>query len=336
MRDRQGIGRAGLLCYFARMAGFRFIAFAGFCAVLASGAGGEPRFGGREAVLERLRRVDLRVSSLGFRLAVANTERCARQMPGTGIVLHSADQYRGAFRAAAVRVFGAIGDVSIEGVVAQSPSALAGIAPADELIAINGKQLDSASIAENGSTVRRDRAEDALIALPTRDPIQLSVVRAGKTMDFVLRPVPACRARFEVVAGSARFARSDGRLIQLGQELARTLSDEDVAVVLSHELAHSILDHRAQLAELERQAIGKKADKRRSILAREFEDQADRLAVHLMAQAGFDPWAAPRFMRRYGTTFDKASTRAGIHRPAQVRADLMEAEIARLKSDQGG
>jgi predicted Zn-dependent protease len=66
-----------------------------------------------------------------------------------------------------------------------------------------------------------------------------------------------------------------------------------------------------------------------------FEDQADRLAVRLMAKAGFDPWAGSRFMRRYGISFDRSSTRASIHRPAQQRADLMEAEIAKMKSEQG-
>lgn len=324
------------MCYPAGMPRSWSAAFIGICLSVSSGAQGEAQSGERVAVLAQLSRIDLRVGSLGFRLATANSQRCARQMPAIGLILHSIDQYRGAWREPALQVFGAIGGVSIEGVVAQSPSALAGIEPGDELIAINGKRLDSANLANSGSTVRRDRAEEALLDLPLQDPIRISVVRAGQAREFVLRQVPACRSRFEVVAGSARFARSDGRLIQLGQELIGQLSDEDIAFVLSHELAHSILDHRAQLVEVERQSPRNKADKRRSVLAREFEDQADRLAVQLMAQAGFDPWAAPRFMRRYRTSFDKASSPASIHRPAEERADLMEAEIARLKANAGG
>lgn len=332
--DKLCIERGGLLVYLTEMPRFFLTALAGICIFTASSGHSETQSGKREAVLERLRQDDFRVTALGFRLVTASSARCVRQMPGTGLILHSIDQYQGAWRAPAFRVFGTIGGVSIEGVIAQSPAAQAALEPGDELVAINGRQLEIAAVAGNGATARRDRAEDLLTALPAQEPIRLSVVRAGKAMDLVLHPVPACLARFEIVAGSARFARSDGRLIQLGQELVRMLSDEDIAFALSHELAHSILDHRAKLAEMERQAPRKSADKRRAKMAREFEDQADRLAVHLMARAGFDPWVAPRFMRRYGTSFDKVSTRGGIHRPAGERADLMEAEIAKLKSDQ--
>jgi hypothetical protein len=323
------------MLYLAEIPRLFLTALAGIGTFLAASGHSDASSGKREAVLERLSQDDLRVTALGFRLVTASSARCTRQMPGTGLILHSIDQYQGAWRAPAIRVFGAIGGVSVEGVVAQSPAALAGLEPGDELLAINGKPLEGRAVANKGATFRRDRADDTLITLPAGDPIRLTLVRAGKTMDLVLRPVPACLARFELVAGPALFARSDGRLIQLGQGLVRMLSDEDIAFALSHELAHSILGHRARLAELERQAPGKKADKRRSDLAREFEDQADRLAVQLLAQAGFNPQAAPRFMRKYGTSFDKVSVRAGTHRPAQERAGLIEAEIARMKARTG-
>ena len=324
------------MCYMAGMRGVWKSAIAGFCMIVAAGAQGATRAGDYEAILGQLNRDDLRVSALGFRLATANSRQCARQMPGTGLILHSIDQYRGAWREAAVRLFGTIGGVSIEGVVAQSPAALAGIEPGDELLAINGKQLEPGREPDSASTMRRDQAEEALTSLPPQSPVRITVLRSGQVRDSILQPVSACRVRFEVIAGTARFARTDGRIIQLGQDLVGPLSDEDIAFVLAHELAHSILDHRTQLAWLEQQGRSKAADKKRLDMAREFEDQADRLSIHLLAQAGFDPWAGPRFMRRLGTRFDKASTGGKIHRPAQERAELMEAEIAGLKADTAG
>ena len=312
------------------------IAFAGLWIALASSAVAEAQYGERFTLLERLRKDDLRVGSLAYRLVVANSARCARQMPATGLILHSIDQYRGTWRIPAMQLFGTIGATSVEGIVSQSPAELAGVKPGDELIAINGKQLGSASRADGASTTRRDQAEEALLSQPERDPIRLTFVRAGVATEIELRPVPACRSRFEVVAGSARFARTDGQIIQLGQELIRTLSDEDIAFVISHELAHSILDHRTQLAALEGRGRSRASAHKRNELAREFEDQADRLSVRLLAQAGFDPRAAPRFMRRHGKHPNKASTDSGIHRPARERAELMDAEIVRLKPDQGG
>lgn len=333
MRGRLCIERGKLLRYLPKIPRFWFTAMVSLWAIAGSGAHGEAQLGKRELVLQRLSQDDLRVGSLGFRLTTANAKRCAKQVPATGLILHSIDQFHGAWRDAAVRLYGPIGGVSVAGVVGHSPSALAGIEPGDELIAVNGKRLDPAEIKGSGSTTRRDQAEEALISLPPQDAIQISVVRAGKARDFVLRPVPACRARFEVVSGSARFARTDGRLVQLGQALVGSLSDEDIAFVLSHELAHSILEHRAQLAPWEQQGRSWVAAKKRFELAREFEDQADRLSVRLLAAAGFDPWAAPRFMRRFGKGFDRPASGSRVHRPAPERAKLMELEIARLASD---
>lgn len=314
------------------MFGFRFTALAGLVALLASSVAGQAQSNDRAVILKQLSAADLRISSLGFRLAVANSSRCAKQMPGTGLILHSIDQYRGPWRVAAVRLFGAIGGTSIAEVVAQSPSALAGILPGDELIAINAAPLDGGIKAKSGTTNRRDRAEDRLVNLPAQDHIRLTVVRAGVIKELVLSPVPACRVRFEVVAGSARFARTDGRLIQIGQELARTLSDEEIAVVLAHELAHAILNHRSQLALLEQQGRNKAAAKQRAILARDFEDQADRMSVWLLAGAGFDPAAGPRFMRNQGRGFDSFPSATSAHRSAQERAQMMDDEITRMNS----
>lgn len=318
------------------MAEFRTLALAAICIALASSAAGQAQPEGRSAILERLRQDDLRVGSLAYRVVVANADRCAKQMPATGLVLHSIDQYHGAWRLAARQLFGEINGVSVEGLVPQSPAELAGVRPGDELIAINGRQLGMAETASASSTARRDQAEAMLMAQPPGDPLRILLVRAGQAREIVLRTLPACRSRFEVVAGSARFARSDGQVIQLGQELVRTLSEEDMAFVISHELAHTILDHRTQLAALERQGSDKSAARKRNVLAREFEDQADRLAVHLLAQAGFDPGAAPRFMRKRGARSNRVSTEHEIHRPARERAELMEAEIARLTSNPAG
>jgi len=314
----------------------KFIALAGIWVVLASSALAEAPSGERFRILERLRQDDLQVSSLAYRLVVANSDRCARQMPATGLILHSIDQYHGPWRLPAVQLFGTIGATSVEGIVPQSPAELAGVEAGDELIAVNGQQFGLANSIAAASTSRRDQAEETLMLQPERDPIRLTVVRAGVAREIILRPLPACRSRFEVVAGSARFARTDGQIIQLGQELIRTLSEEDIAFVISHELAHSILDHRTQLAALEKRGRSRATVQMRNELAREFEDQADRLSVRLLAQAGFDPRAAPRFMRKHGKDYNKASTGRGIHRPARERAELMDAEIARFKSEQDG
>jgi hypothetical protein len=300
-------------------------AFIAVAAVSAVGA----RPGGGEDALRELVRNDLRVAAAGLRLAVANVDRCSSRMPATGLVLHSLAQYRGKSRGVASRYFGDIEDLSVEGVVAQSPAALAGIRQGDALIAINGSRLEQAGASPREPTRARDLAEDRLNALPPGERIILTLRREGTTRDFAVMPIAACRSRFEMVAGSGMFAVSDGRVIQIGQGLVEAVSDTDLAAITAHELAHTILEHRSRLAEVERSRDRRSRERRRQ-LAREFEEQADRLSVHLLVAAGFDPRSAPGFMRRFGKSFDSPSA-VGIHASSEARAARMDDEIARTK-----
>lgn len=290
---------------------------------------------GKAETLAALARQDLRLASTGYRLSVANSQRCSALMPATGLLLHSIAQYQGDWREAALDQFGAIGPISIEGVVTQSPASAAGLQRGDEILAVNGTVLDTIPSDPRVPTALRDRTEDWLVSLPPANRISLRVRANGAVRDVDLNPAPACLARFEVVAGTARLARSDGHLIQVGQALAAEASDADLAVIVAHELAHSILGHRAKLAEIERDK-DRSARRRYETLARQFESDADRLSVHLLASAGYDPKSAPAFMRRFGKQFDVQVRRGSLHAKAEARARDMDDEIARMAAGVSG
>ena len=286
----------------------------------------------RDAMLAQLGKDDLRLASVGFILSTANANRCARHMPATGLVLHSVDQYRGKWRTAAVRIFGTIGKVSVEGIVPQSPAAAAGLHPGDSIAAINGMETAVAGKAGAGATAARDRAEDLLVDLPPRGEIIFEIDRAGTASKVSVSPLVACRLRYEVVSGNAKFAQSNGTMIQIGQWLVDQVTDTELAVIVAHEMAHAILDHRSKLQVLEKSATGKRSKQYRE-LARGFEDEADRLAIHLLATAGYDPRAAPAFMRGLGVRLEGTESNTGLHNSPELRARLMEDEIDRLETD---
>lgn len=295
-------------------------------ALLASPPGALPDK--RRLAIESLARQDMRVAATGFRLAVANAARCEKQMPATGLILHSAAQYSGNWREAADGLFGKVELVSVQAVVSRSPAAVAGIGQGDSIVAVNGVRLQPHADDAAFPTAVRDRVENGLVSLPATATITVTIGRDGAERQFLVQPVVACRSRFEVVAGSGRFARSDGHLIQIGQRLAEAASDADLAVILAHELAHSILDHRSRMVELE-QDRNPKSRTRRSELSAEHERQADRLSIHLLAAAGFDPRSGPAFMRKFGPLYDRAA-KGAPHARAEARAIAMEQEIARL------
>ena len=81
-------------------------------------------------------------------------------------------------------------------------------------------------------------------------------------------------------------------------------SDDEVAVIVAHELAHNILAHPAHLEEQNvprglLRGFGANAAKVRAT-----EEEADRLGISLVWAAGFDASAAIPFWRRFYERFD--------------------------------
>ena len=124
-------------------------------------------------------------------------------------------------------------------------------------------------------------------------------------------------------------ARSDGRVIQLGLGLMLQATDEQIATVFAHELAHSILHHRERLsaADVSKGLLGEFGRNRRLNL--KAEEEADRLSVHLLANAGIDPHAAPAFWRsKLGRRLSGGIFHDRMHLSAKDRARMLEKEIS--------
>ncbi len=277
-----------------------------------------------------LQAADLRVAGVAWRLISGNAARCPRQMPGTGLLLHALVQYSGPSRQEALALAPFPSPVSVLAVVPGSPAARAGLRSGDGLEAINGVPLASLPTSGPHASARRDAAELALAASPLDTVLTLTVRRAGGTEEIALSPVTACRTRIEVVAGATVRARSDGGIIQIGEQFAASLDDEGLATVLAHELAHTVLDHRSRRAAIE---AGGSARQRKA-LARQFEDEADLLGLDLLAGGGWDPAIAPRFMRREAKRLDRYSG-GGVHRKARDRAARMEQALTARPANAG-
>jgi hypothetical protein len=171
-------------------------------------------------------------------------------------------------------------------------------------------------------TALRDAAERELADLPVKGAVELTLQRGGNRQRIMLAPVPACRARIEVVAGAVLRARSDREIIQIGESFAAGLDDDGLATVIAHELAHTVLDHHSRLSGAE-SGLPRRA---RKALGRGFEDEADLLSLDLLAGAGWDPAVAPRFLRRHAGQLDRYAS--GVHRKARDRAGRMERALA--------
>lgn len=277
---------------------------------------------------EALRAADLRLAAIGHRLAVANAPLCDRLQPGLGVVVHAVNQYGAGERDAARRAFGFETPVAMEAVVPGAPADRAGVRADDSLVAVGGVPV----VGGGEGITDRDRALDLLEAGTPDGVVPLTLRRGGATRTVTVQPVPACRTRFELLLGRGFYAGSDGRVVKLGERFFERYADQEIAVIVAHELAHAILRHRERLnaAEVDRGVL--KEFGRNGRLFRRTEVEADELGVHLLANAGYDPFAAARFWRTRGGDIDHGIFRARTHPSSKARADALE-RVAREIAD---
>lgn len=268
-----------------------------------------------------LQALEARVAAVAWRLTSANTELCPDTGPQTGLTLHDARQYAPESRARAVRHFHLTDAPAVLAVAPGSPADRAGLKPGDVITAVNDASLASPEPTGGPASYAGVQRSLALIdAALAQGPATLTVPRGGEARRLTLRPVTGCDYEAQLIPSPAMEASSDGRVVSLTTALARyAASDEDLALVIGHEMAHNVLRHRDNRADS----------------SRDRERAADRVGLYLTARAGYDISRAGDFWRRFGD--DNWRARLGVlsHPSPTARSRAVTAvaqEIARERA----
>lgn len=265
---------------------------------------------------------DLRLASIAERLLIANAHLCRNQMPVTGMLLHSADQYADDVRPPEF----ARGPVAIAQVLPGSAADTAGLRMGDVVLALAGSDLQQ--LAQPAEGPLRDAVFDLMAQERPQSGWQVRVAREGSVFDIELIAPKGCLALFEITTEKSLAARSDGRVIQITYPLAALSSDDQLAVIFAHELAHSVLEHRSRLssAGVAKGFFGEFGTNQQR--NRQVEIEADRLMVHLLANAGFAPSIAPAFFRSAEGKKVTGGLLSFVYPGPDTRAVTVEKEIA--------
>jgi hypothetical protein len=291
--------------------------------------------------LEVIRAGDLRVATVGERLAVANLPLCGRTEYRTGLLLHDIRTYSAGMRDAARKAFAFERDIAVEAVVPGSPAERAGLRPNESVVAIDGRPVADVEAPGKDSFARMGAVLDRLEASLADGHVSIETLKDGQRRDVTIDGVRGCASRFQLVLDGQMNAGADGQYVQVdGRMVDFAENDDELAAVLAHELAHNILEHRRRLnaAGVDRGMLGVLG--RSGALIRATEIEADRLSLYLMANAGYDPAAAVGFWDRLGAKHGYGIFSDGTHlrrgpRVAMVRRELTALEALRAKAGAG-
>lgn len=274
-----------------------------------------------DSALAQLQARDTQLFAVGWRLATANARFCEGARPALGLSILDA----GAFGdpAATRRQLGLSGDLALGAVAPGSPAASAGLRVNDTVLAIDGVAVAERFPRTKPAWQRLIDVTAALDAAAATHTVTLAIARSGEPSRAVtLAGVAACPSRFEVLDSGGK-AMAEGTRVIFGRSFPGFAYPEpEFAAAVAHELAHNLLSHRTRLDAAGR-SIGN---------VRVTEREADRLMPWLLANAGFEPGAATRFMARWGPRHDGGLFRNRNHEGWDERADAIRAEVAKVET----
>jgi len=249
--------------------------------------------------------------TVAWRLTRSNAPYCANNWTAIGIKLQnlSSPSSKDTFT------------VQVIAVAADSPAEQAGLAAVHEVIAIDEFGLDGG-------------ARLALDAEPGPFDLNREIERRldqHKTVTIAWEGPTGVREEASIAAQSvcpSRFLTRDGKKIgadgvnvRFGLEFpAFDYPEDEFAAAVAHELAHNLMGHPYWLDQ----------EGRKRSRIRLTEREADRLMPWLLANAGYDPAAAKRFMERWGPRHGGGLLRKRTHDGWDERVELIEAELARI------
>lgn len=238
---------------------------------------------------DALREDDARVNAIAYRMAIVAAPWCTRLAPVPGWTLHHIAEYDSATQRELAAIYRLDQGPGIVAIAPDSAAALAGLRPGDSILSINDLVLEPLSRpGKKPSRAPGTDVENRIEAELARGEARLAISRAGERQEIRITAPKACRARIRIATSRTENAFADGTYAIFSTKILRTVRSEDeLAALVGHELAHNFLRH------YDNRRSG--SDRRRK---RDQEAEADAFALQLMAAAGYDPSSAITMLER--------------------------------------
>lgn len=262
-------------------------------------------------MLDRLDRVSSKVLQ-------SNAELCSKKTLDLGVITHSKKTYPKHLRDAASRHVGALDQPSVLMVRADSPAAASGVVTGDVLVDEKNKPISGSKL---GVMFMADPAAHA------------SIQSEGEQQPLQFEAPETCKYPVRLKFSQAVNAYANGKAIIVTTGMMDFAArDEELALVVGHELAHNTMRH---VPKSIRNFILSGFATRTT---RPFESEADYVGLYYMARAGYEMKDVEDFWRRLGIKNPKSIVRAKTHpmtpdRLLSIRMTQEEIEQKRLDGE---
>ena len=180
--------------------------------------------------------------------------------------------------------------------------------------------------------------------------IRVKALRRGQMVDLQIPLTLACAFAIDIGNSPNVNAYGDGRRIMLTRGLLDTLSmDDDVAVIIARELAHNVLQHARQVQQTS--TVASVIDSLLALkpeptnyagsggikpLPDKMDQEADRLAMFMLARAGYDPSNLSKLSQKLAeiAPIKQSNSYSALHPWSEERRSQAQAALKDIRQKQ--
>ena len=219
----------------------------------------------------------------------------------------------------------------------------AGVRRGDVLQSIQGQALP------RGAQAETEAAQVIGPLLRNVTDVDITIERNGSPLTLKVPLTTACAFTVDIGNAPQVNAYSDGRRIMVTTGMLDALTDQELAVILAREIAHNVQQHaqamqmRATVAGVIDALLPPKPDLRSfagsagiKTMDEKFDQDADRIALFMLARAGLNPALAIDTLERLAqrTPATVANGYTAIHPWTTERAALLRNTLSEIRQKQ--
>jgi predicted Zn-dependent protease len=287
--------------------------------------------------------MNARLHRVMYPLEAQSADLCPKTGWRTGVQLQTLDRIAPDLRPLAREKGWASDNITVFSVVPGSPADAAGLKVGDVLTKVNGSELAKGDEGLKQLVQVTDGANGAAV--------ELTVTRGAEQVLASVTPIKQCSYAVAVVNQPVINAFADGDKIMVTKGMMRfAQTDEELALVLGHEMAHNARGHvdAKRGNELAGVIIGSiiggllgapslgqlGGGIGGSAYSQEFEYEADYVGLYMMARGGYAIDNSASFWRRMAMENPQGISTASTHPTTPDRFVSIDAAIAEIKGKQ--